>query len=54
MRARGVNADNATYSVKREILPTDLGVFYDRAIEAGRDALAAEIGKLAKENKLLQ
>jgi hypothetical protein len=43
-----------TYTVKREILPDDLGIFYDRACSKGRDALAAEIQKLAKENKLLE
>lgn len=42
------------YTIKREIIPDDLGVFYDRAITAGRDAIAEEISKLAKENRLLK
>lgn len=45
--------DTAQYTVRREILPDNLGVFWDRAATKARDAMAAEISKLARENRLL-
>lgn len=52
LKARGIDPEKASYKVRRDVLPKDLGVFYDRAITAGRDFIAIEIKKLARENRL--
>lgn len=50
---RSISKSDVTYSFEREFLPDDLGVFYDRAVVKGRDALAAELKKLANDNNKL-
>lgn len=42
------------YQVKREILPKNLGVWYQRAVAKGRDAIAVELKKLSQEKKLFK
>jgi phosphoglycolate phosphatase-like HAD superfamily hydrolase len=50
---RTIGKSDISYSFEREFLPKDLGVFFDRAVTKGRDALAEEIAKLANENNKL-
>lgn len=42
------------YKISREILPKNLGVWYERAIGKGRDAIAVELKKLSQEKKLFK
>jgi hypothetical protein len=42
------------FSVKREFLPEDLGVFYDRALEAANAACMEELKRLVEENEHLK
>lgn len=42
------------YGRTREVLPKDLGIWYERAIGKGRDAVAIELKKLAQEKKLFK
>ena len=50
---RKIGNSDISYSFEREFLPDDLGIFFDRAVTKGRDALAEEIKKLAAENNKL-
>ena len=38
--------------VRREFLPQKLGIWQDKAVEAGRDAIAKELEKIAKTKRL--
>lgn len=41
-------------SFRREFLPEELGVWYDRAIDKGTDSMVEELNKLIQENELLK
>lgn len=51
---RTIHPRRTPFSFKREFLPDDLGVFYDRALDKARDAVMKEIQDIVKENKHLK
>jgi hypothetical protein len=53
--SRVIPVKGNTYTAfKREFLPDNLGLWYDRAITKGRDAVMAELDLLIQENKHLE